>query len=293
MACYTIKSMILITGASGHVGGRIAEILSPGNIPLRLTGRNKNKIRMTPDAEIIPSDYADTDSLDKVFKGIETAFIVSGYAKAGERARLHKNAIEAAVRAGVKRLVYLSIQNPSPHSKFPMSRDHYETEKYLEESGIPFIALRDNLYMDMLPEMFDEEGILKGPAGNGATAWVSREDVAQAAAAVLADPALNKPFYNLSGPEALTMTQVAEKLSVLTGRSLRYQEESTEEARAWRSKIAGADWMVETWVGSYEAIAAGEFQETSEAVKELTGRDPYDVETYFKQYSEALKPIQS
>jgi NAD(P)H dehydrogenase (quinone) len=283
--------MLLVTGASGHVGRRVAELLAAQGHPLRLMTRSPERAPELPDARVVRADYAEPATLDAAFVGINAAFLVSGYARPGERARLHGNAIQAAARASVSHLVYLSFQGASPTSKFPMSRDHYQTEGILKGSGIPFTALRDNLYMDLIPEMFDEQGRIRGPAGQGRVAWVAREDVARAVAAALLQRGETSRAYDLTGPEALTLAETAARLSTLTGRDLRYEEETVEEGRAWRKRLGAPDWEVETWLGSYEAIAAGELERTSDAILRLTGREPYTLEGYFSERPHLMEPL--
>jgi NAD(P)H dehydrogenase (quinone) len=157
-----MKKRILITGATGKIGNRVAEILKSDQ-PLRLMSRNPEKITGFPDAEKVKGDYSDIQSLQAAFQDVQTAFIVSGYAPPGERALLHKNAIEAAVKAKVQHVVYLSFQGAAPDSKFPMSRDHFQTEEYLKESGLTYTLLRDNFYMDLIPEMFGEKRLMRRP----------------------------------------------------------------------------------------------------------------------------------
>jgi NAD(P)H dehydrogenase (quinone) len=283
--------MLLVTGASGHVGRRVAELLAARGHPLRLMTRTPERAPELPGAEVVRADYAEPATLDAAFAGVEAAFIVSGYAEPGERAWLHGNAIRAAARAGVKHLVYLSFQGASPTSRFPMSRDHYQTEGILKGSGIPFTALRDNLYMDLIPEMFDEQGRIRGPAGQGRVAWVAREEVARAVAAALFQPGEGSLAYDLTGPKALTLAETAARLSALAGRDLRYEEETLEEGHEWRSKLGAPDWEVEIWLGSYQAIAAGELEQTSDAIRRLTGREPYTLEGYFRERPHLLEAV--
>lgn len=280
--------MILITGASGHIGRWIAELLAGKGHALRLMVRDPNRAPKLPNSEVVGGDYSEPATLDEAFAGVDSAFIVSGYAEPGKRAQLHKNAFDAAARAHVGHVVYLSFQGASPESKFPMSRDHYESEKYLKESGIPFTALRDNLYLGLIPEMFNEEGAMRGPAGQGAAAFVSREDVAQVAAAILNSPKDSSASYDVTGPEALTMAETAKRLSALVGRELRYENESAEEGRRWRSMLGAPDWEVETWLGSYEAIAAGELAAVNDTVLRFTGRQPLSIEAYFGGHQHLL-----
>src|SRR5262245_33721574 len=127
--------MILITGATGQVGGRTARLLSDRGHRLRLLARDPARAPQLPGAEVVRGDYADPASLPPAFVGVETAFIVSSYAKPGERWRLHANAVDAARAAGVRKVVYLSFQGASPTSAFSFARDHALTEKHIRESG--------------------------------------------------------------------------------------------------------------------------------------------------------------
>ncbi len=132
--------------------------------------------------------------------------------------------------------------------------------------------LRDNLYLDLVPRFADDDGVLRGPAADGRFAGVAIDDVADAAVAVLADPDAHRGTgYTLTGPEALTLTEVAEIVSEATGRRLRYHAESMEEARRSRAAYGAPDWMVEAWISTYVAIASGELAAVSPDVERLTG----------------------
>ena len=284
-------TMILLTGATGQVGRRVAELLSDEGYTLRLMVRDLGRAPRLPGAEVVLGDYSDQEALDRAFAGVEVAFVVSGYAAPGERARLHKGAFDAAARAGVRHLVYLSFQGASPTSLFPMSRDHFESEQYLRASGVPYTALRDSFYLDLVPEMFGAAGVMRGPGGDGRVAWVAREDAARVVAAALADPGESSAVYDVTGPESLTMAETAERLSGVAGRDLLYEQESPEDGRVWRSRLGAPDWEVETWLGSYQAIAAGEVAGLSDTVARFTGRPPQRLEQYFGEHPELLAPL--
>jgi NAD(P)H dehydrogenase (quinone) len=283
--------MILITGATGNIGRQVAELLSKRGETLRLMGRHVDAIPNLAHSESVVADYGNPALLDKAFEGVDHAFIVSGYAEPGQRAQLHRNAFQAASRAGVRSVTYLSFLGASPQSKFPMSRDHFLSEQYLKETGIPFTILRDSLYLDLIPEMFNEAGVMRGPAGTGSVAWVSREDVANVVATAL-DP--RTPFqgtYNVTGPEILTLQETARQVSLLVGRELRYEDEPVEEGRKWRSTLGAPTWEVDTWLGSYEAIAAGELNSSSGTVLQFTGDQPLSLSQYFVKHPKFLDKL--
>jgi uncharacterized protein YbjT (DUF2867 family) len=172
-----------------------------------------------------------------------------------------------------------------------MGRDHSITEGYLQESGVPFTALRNNLYMDMIPLMFDQNGVLRGPAGDGTASWISRRDIAEVAARLLSNPPPASGALVLAGPESLTMDETAERLSRLAGRQLRYEDETIEEAREWRRGLGVAEWEVDMMIGSYLAVAAGELADMSDAVRQVIGREPYTLDAYFAENPELLAPL--
>jgi len=228
----------------------------------------------------VSGDYGNVESLDRAFTGVSSAFIVSGYAEPGKRAKLHRNAFHAAQRAGVRYLIYLSTLGASPESRFPMSRDHYESEQFLKATGMPHTILRDSFYSELAVQMFNEEGVMKGPGGQGKVSWVGREEIAEAAAKLLAS---DKPLlgtFQMTGPSALSLSETAALLSSLRQRTLRYEDEPVDAAKKWRSKLGVPAWEVDTWVGSYEAIAAGEFETVDPALATILERPASDLETY-------------
>jgi NAD(P)H dehydrogenase (quinone) len=141
----------------------------------------------------------------------------------------------------------------------------------------------------MFLERFDADGVMRGPANETRGAFVSREDAARTAAAVLVDPPGG--VHDVTGPETLSLTDVACRLSAMTGRQLRYQAESARSARD-RLKQEPASWQVDLSVGWFEAIGSGELQSTSDVVFRFTGKEPLSLEQYFSLFPELLRPLQ-
>src|ERR1700760_1278940 len=274
------SDLILVTGATGKIGSCIASFLERSGNQLRLLARDPNKLSNFPNAQKGKGDYADVQSLDRGFAGVSSAFIVSGYAEPGERAQLHRNAFHAAQHAGIRYLIYLSTLGASPDSRFPMSRDHYESEQFLKLTGVPHTILQDSFYSELAVQMFNDEGVMKGPGGQGKVSWVGREEIAEAAAKLLASNTPHLGTFPMTGPSALSLSETAALLSSLKHRTLRYEDEPVDAAKAWRSKLGVPAWEVNTWVGSYEAIAAGEFEAIDPALAKILGRPASGLQTY-------------
>ena len=136
-----------------------------------------------------------------------------------------------------------------------------------------YTFLRDNFYLDFMELFAGEQGVIAGPADDGRVGMVARADVARAATAVLLDPEPHAGVtYTLTGPEALTLTEAAERLTAARGRPFRFHNETLEEAYASRASYHAPDWQVEAWVTTYTAIAAGQLDVVTDDVERLTGR---------------------
>ena len=165
-----------------------------------------------------------------------------------------------------------------------MSRDHYESEQFLKATGLSHTILQDSFYSELAVQMFNDEGVMKGPGGQGKVSWVGREEIAEAAAKLLASDEPLLGTFPMTGPSALSLSETAALLSSLKQRTLRYEDEPVDAAKAWRSQLGVPAWEVDTWVGSYEAIAAGEFAAVHPALATILERPASDLETYLAAY---------
>jgi NAD(P)H dehydrogenase (quinone) len=263
---------VAVTGATGAVGGLVARALADDfRIDLRLVVRDPSR---APDfdTDVRVCEYADEPAAVAALDGVETLFMVSG-AEAVDRREQHRTFIRAAAAAGVGHIVYTSFAGAAAEATFTLGRDHSDAESAIRETGMAFTFLRDNFYADLLPYFADASGVIRGPAGEGRVAAVARADVADVAAEVLRAPADHAgSTYTLTGPEALTMSEIAARAGAVLGRNLRFQDETTEEAYASRRAAYGAeDWQLDAWVSTYTAIADGSVAEVTDDVRRVTG----------------------
>ncbi|MFI5838934.1 SDR family oxidoreductase [Catenuloplanes sp. NPDC051500] len=263
---------IAVTGATGHIGGGVARRLAAHGVPLRLIVRDPGRAPDLPHATVATAEYGDRDASERALRGVRTALMVSA-AEAPDRLARHRTFIDAAAAAGVHHLVYVSFFGAAADATFTLARDHHATEEHLRASGMAFTALRDNLYADFLAELAGPDGVIRGPAGDGRVAAVARDDVVASAVTVLRAPEQHENrVYGLTGPEALTLAEVAAIVSERSGRTVTYLPETVAEAYASRAGYGAPDWQVDAWVSTYTAIAAGELAEVTGDVPLLTGR---------------------
>jgi NAD(P)H dehydrogenase (quinone) len=263
--------LITVTGSTGRLGERVARRLSDLGVEQRLLVRDPARASRLPGAHLATADYADGDAVRTALAGSRTVFMVSA-AETPERVRQHFTFIDAAVEAGVQRMIYLSFFGASPTATFTLARDHWATEEHLRSVGVAYTILRDNIYADFTPHFIGQDGNIRGPAGDGRAAIVAQADIADVAVAVLsAEGDYDGRTLNLTGPEALTMYQIASILSDHLRRTVGYVAETIEEAYASRAVYGAPPWQVEAWVSTYTAIAAGELAGISEDILEVTG----------------------
>lgn len=274
---------LAVTGSTGVLGGMVARQLAEAGTAQRLLVRDAGRAPELEGAVPLVFSYADAVLAGQVLEGVNTLFMVSA-AEAEDRLAQNYSFIDAATAAGVQHVVYTSFYGAAPEATFTHARDHYATEQRIRASGMDFTFLRDNFYLDFLPLLTGEDGVIRGPAGDGAVSAVAREDVARSAVTVLRDPALHVgTTYDLSGPEGLSLARAAEVLTAETGRTVTYHPESVEEAYASRAPYGAPSWQVDAWVSTYTAIAAGELAGLSPDVRTLTGREPLSLKGFLRQ----------
>ncbi|HZB21791.1 MAG TPA: SDR family oxidoreductase [Blastococcus sp.] len=286
--------MIGLTGVTGTLGGRVAERVSAAaDEPLRLVVRDAARAPDLPGAEVVenPGGYADGAGFRAALTGVDTLFLVSA-AEAEDRLRQHLTAVEAAAAAGVRRIVYTSFVGAHrPDPTFTLVRHHAATEEAVRGTGVRHTVLRHNMYADFVPFFAVREGdraVIAAPAGDGRTGFVSRDDLADVATAVLLrdDDELDGQALEVTGPEALTLAEAAEVLTEVTGIPAEYRPQTTEEAWATRRPSGHPDWEIEGWVTSYLAIAAGELASVTDVVPRLTGHPARTVAEHLRAHPE-------
>lgn len=275
-----------VTGVTGAVGGRVARSLESAGLRLRMVVRDRSGAPDI-DAEVAEApDYGDEPAFRAAMEGVNTLFLVSGR-EHPERLRQHLTAVDAAVDAGVGRIVYLSFLGAAADATFTLARQHFATEEHIRATGVPFTFLRSSLYLDYMPFLAGADGVIAGPAGSGRFAPVARDDIADTVFTVLTTREHDGRTYDNTGPITLSLDEVAEALSRVARRPITYVDQTIEQAWESRRPSGAPDWEIEGWISSYVAIAKGEMDVVTETVPRLTGHQAMTLPEFLDRYPES------
>ena len=282
--------MIVVTGGTGRLGRRIVERLIE-RVPVASIGASvrdpaKAAGLAALGVRVRQGDFAQPDSLAGAFEGAEQVLLVSSNARAsgGDPLAQHRAAIAAARTAGVRQIVYTSHMGAGASSAFPPMHDHAATEGMLRESGLSWTALRNGFYASTVPMLVGDAadtGMLATPA-DGKVAWTAHDDLAAAAAAVLAEPGrFDGPTPPLAAQQALDLADVAAILSGLCGRLIERRVIAEDEHRNRLARAGLPPGAIATTLGLLRAARAGEFAAVDPTLARLIGRSPKPLRNVF------------
>ncbi len=275
--------MITVTGATGALNGATVDHLL-GRVAadqVTVVVRDPAKAQRFADrgVDVRQAGYGDPAAMRAAFAGADQLLLVSSNDPGADAVALHAAAVEAAVVAGVGRVLYTSHQGAAADSPFAPARVHARTEQLLADSGLAWTSLRNGFYahsLDWLAGPWRETGRLTAPV-DGPVSWTAREDAAEAAAAVLlSDGGFDGPV-TLTAPEAPTFADVAAVAAEVGGRPVELAVVGTDAWLADQLAAGRPEPVARFTLGIYEAAAAGLFAGTDPLLGELLGRRPRSV----------------
>ena len=285
--------MILVTGATGLNGRELVQRLSARGVPVRALTRSAPRaaaLATLPLVETVEGDLAQPATLAAALHGVERAMLISS--SEPSMVEVQTNFIQAARNAGVKHVVKLSGIIPGLDSPFRFARMHAEIERRLEASGMAFTHLRAGEFM---PSYFRQvpnivaRGALFLPMEDARIASIDTGDIAEVAMAALTTPGHENKIYPLTGPEALTMSQVAEKLSAATGKSIRYINVAPEDARRAQLAAGMPPYLVDALVELFEERRKGKESVVSSAVPMILGRPATSFDAFAARHAAVFR----
>jgi uncharacterized protein YbjT (DUF2867 family) len=279
--------MILLTGVTGKTGGEVARQLSAAGVPFRALVRNPAKAVALEamNAELVIGDVADDAVLVAALKGVERALLVMPNGE--QQLQLETRFTDHAVRAGVRHLVKLSSLESVPESSNPITRMHVASEQHIRSSGMDWTMIRPTFFMQTFlgsAKAIREQQHIAMPAGTGTIAPTDLRDVAAVIRRVLTEQGHEKQSYDLTGPELITLTEVAARFSSVLGRDIRYVDQPLAEFRQRLLAVNLAPWRSDAVCKEFEAIAAGAIDHTTGEIARLLGRPPLSLDQFIRDH---------
>ncbi|MDC9822200.1 SDR family oxidoreductase [Devosia sp. ZB163] len=285
---------LFVAGAGGKLGRRVVELLRERGYPGKIIAGSRHPEKLDfPGVETRKADFSDPAGFTDALAGVDRVLIISTDVIGEARIRLHTDAVAAARAAGVKRILYTSLPHPEPGSIIPMAADHYATEQAIKATGIDYTILRNSWYTEgllgSLPAAI-ASGKWYTAAGEGLISHVSREDTAKAAAGALIADAPGSRVFTITGPEALTVRELAAIASEVTGKPIEVVDVSDEQYAAGLQQ-AGFSADLAALLTTFEiGHRRGLLSMVTDAVEELWGEKPTTVREFLTANRAALTP---
>jgi NAD(P)H dehydrogenase (quinone) len=293
------QEKIIVSGASGQLGSLVIEELLARKVDpedLILVSRTPNTDHLQSyaarGASVRFGDFNEPESLDAAYAGGTRMLLISINGGGGSRPELHKAAIDAAARAGVRHIAYTSYVNADLYEASTIAVDHRRTERILQESGVAWTMLRNQIYANGLVDQAIQivrDGGFVTHTPDARVAYVTREDCAAAAAAVLTTAGHENRAYNITGPDAIGPRELVALASELSGKPAELMVLSEQQ---YREQLA-ASGMAEAGINGTISFAAEldspYLREPSSAVADLTGRPATSVRELLLANRERLR----
>ena len=286
--------MILITGATGHVGGTVVSRLASlgHDVVAMVRSRQTAAERLPSEIALRIADYDDAPALKGAFAGIDEVVLISSDGEASAVMRHHANAIEAAAAAGVQHIVFSSILDVGDRSPFYFAPVYRDAEQSLAACGVPSTILRCGLYSEFILDHWlspsRASGELRLPAGGGRVAPISRDDVAAAIAAVAASPGNPSKTHTLTGNRALDFGEIAASYGETIARRVGYRPCSGDEYQALASAQLDDPWPF-AFSTLCASIAESRYSGIFDDFSALTGRAPESFQDFLRRAASAAR----
>jgi uncharacterized protein YbjT (DUF2867 family) len=282
--------LILVIGGRSKIGAALIDELLDRDQQVRALVRAGEAAQGLPAAvEAVTGDLGDEDSLMMAMDGAEKVFLLSS--PHADAVRWHRNAVDAARRTDVRLVVRSSILGADRESPAEFISAHTSCDRYLEDSGIPHVIVRPNLFLQNIPEStipsIDPSGAFYANAGNARISMVDTRDVAALAACALTEPGHAGRNYDATGPEALSYADVARKLTAALGRQVSYVDAPDDAVRQALLTAGLSQWFADALVGLYQDYrhsgTDGYAAQVTNAIEQVTGRPPRTLDDLLRE----------
>ena len=289
--------MILITGATGLIGGETARILHHGGASLRLLARRNYSAPELgcPGAEVAVADFDSPQTLRPIFEGVTAVLLVSpSTPEMVQQQCAFIDALRAARVNEPPRIVKISGFLTDLDSSSRSGRWHAQIERYIDSFGLAGTYLRPPFFMQNLLRMKQaalSQGVLGPPIGVARIGMVDARDIAAVAATCLLDSKQAGQRYLVTGPEAVSFADVASEFSKRAGRTIEHQPATFENERE-KLQVAGTPpWRIDVLMEFYRGFTQGLGAELAPVVRELTGENPRSLATFLDKHWQPARQV--
>jgi uncharacterized protein YbjT (DUF2867 family) len=280
---------VLVTGATGNTGRAIVDALVERGAPVRAMVRTEaDRSKLGPEVEVVVADFDETAAIAAALDGAERAYLVTPSSEQAEEQQ--KRFADLAAKAGTRHLVVLSQLGSEEHSPVRFLRYHAVVEQHVRGLGIGYTFLRPNLYFQGLLTFagsISTEGNFFAPIGDATVSAVDVRDIAAVAAVALTETGHEGATYTLTGPEAITHSQIAAALSTALGRTVSFIN-VPPEAFADSIRELLPPWQVDGLLEDYAHYRRGEAAAVSPAIADITGTPPRSIGQFARDYAAAF-----
>ena len=275
--------MILVTGASGHIGKELVAQLVNAGQPVRVLVRDERKVaRLDACVERAVGDLDKPETLLTALQGVEKIFLVTF------ETRQDLNMLAAANQAGARQIVKLSTLEASAHT-IQIGKWHLEREELIRKSGLEWTFLRPGMFMsnsgDWWADSIKQQAAVYFPGGKGKVAPIDPQDVAAVAAVALTQPGHQGQIYELTGPELLTMGEMVQIIGRVSGRSLQYTSIPALAARVWMLKSGMDKTLVNALMEMLASLRKNEGAILTQTIEQVLGRPARAFEAWCREYA--------
>jgi uncharacterized protein YbjT (DUF2867 family) len=280
--------MILVTGATGKTGAETVRLLQQRGSAVRALVRDRTKAEamLGSGVDLAVGDLDQPETLTPALRGVEKLFLCSS--PDTRMADLQHNALVAAREAGVRHVVKISAIGVSPGSKFSLGRQHARTEREMKDSGMAWTILQPTFFMQNFlghAGSIAAEGKMYAPAADGRAALVDARDIAEVAAAALAESGHESQTYVVTGSDSLSHSEVAARIGAAIGKPVAYVQVPADAAKQAMMQGGMPEWYADDMVVLMEIFGSGVVARTTDVVPRVVKRPARTFDAFAREFS--------